>query len=73
MITLSEDKNYIIIKLLGFKFKFKLSERQEITPQEYHSQDALYKLVKDYSFQSILDIGSGDGKHSEYFKQHGKR
>ncbi len=59
------------INILGIKIKIK-DKKVEIVKPRYHSQDALYKLVKDYNFQTILDIGSGDGQHSEYFKQHGK-
>lgn len=30
------------------------------------------KLVNDYSFQTILDVGSGEGKHSDMFRYKGK-
>lgn len=36
------------------------------------SEDAIKKLIKDYKFQSVLDIGSGSGVHSKYFVNAGK-
>lgn len=30
------------------------------------------KLVRDYEFNTILDLGCGDGYASEYFAKHGK-
>lgn len=36
------------------------------------SEDAIKKLVKDYVFQTVLDIGSGSGVHSKYFVDAGK-
>ncbi len=32
----------------------------------------LKKLISEYGFETVLDIGSGSGKHAEYFKQRGK-
>lgn len=29
-------------------------------------------LLKKYTFETVLDIGSGDGKHAELFRKHGK-
>jgi SAM-dependent methyltransferase len=34
---------------------------------------ALRKLVSEYDFDTVLDIGSGDGYHSDYLKSVGKR
>jgi len=33
---------------------------------------ALQKLINEYKFQTILDIGSGSGKHSKIFREAGK-
>lgn len=32
----------------------------------------LNKLVKNYKFETILDIGCGRGKHTKFFNNHGK-
>lgn len=37
------------------------------------SQEAIKKLVNDFEFESVLDIGSGAGAHSEYFLRVGKK
>ena len=34
--------------------------------------DAICKMIADYEFNTVLDIGCGDGKHSEIFKSCGK-
>lgn len=34
---------------------------------------AIEKLLSDYNFESVLDIGCGVGKHSEIFRNAGKR
>ncbi|MBN1595820.1 class I SAM-dependent methyltransferase, partial [candidate division FCPU426 bacterium] len=34
---------------------------------------ALQKLLADYSFESVLDIGCGAGVHAEIFLEHGKK
>jgi SAM-dependent methyltransferase len=36
-------------------------------------QLALEKLVKDYEFDTVLDIGCGNGYASDYFTKHGKK
>lgn len=36
------------------------------------AQYALYKLVSDYDFQTVLDVGSGAGDHAVVLKNHGK-
>lgn len=30
--------------------------------------DAIEKLIKDFRFDTVLDVGCGNGDHSEYFK-----
>ena len=39
---------------------------------DFRGGDAFEKLLKDYTFESILDIGSGDGQHTLEFKKYGK-
>lgn len=39
---------------------------------QLHASEALYKLLNEYEFQTVLDIGSGQGFHAEEFKRHGK-
>ena len=34
---------------------------------------ALTKLLKDYQFQTVLDIGCGEGYHLEVFQEAGKK
>lgn len=34
---------------------------------------AMQKLLEDYSFETVLDIGCGAGEHSEVFLIHGKK
>lgn len=37
------------------------------------SQYGLYKLITDFEFNSVLDIGSGSGEHAAVLKNHGKK
>ncbi|MFH2028737.1 MAG: methyltransferase domain-containing protein [Nanoarchaeota archaeon] len=32
----------------------------------------LEKLIKEYQFETILDIGAGEGLHANYLREHGK-
>jgi SAM-dependent methyltransferase len=34
---------------------------------------ALQKLIDDFTFETVLDIGCGSGAHSEAFRRHGKK
>lgn len=34
--------------------------------------EALEKLLNEYDFNTVLDVGSGDGRHADIFKQAGK-
>ena len=34
--------------------------------------EAIYKLLNNYNFKTVLDIGRGKGFHSEIFKEYGK-
>jgi len=35
--------------------------------------DAIEKLVADYQFDTVLDLGCGAGDHTSYFRDHGKQ
>lgn len=37
------------------------------------ADQAFYKLLADYDFSSVLDIGSGTGEHALLFRKHGKQ
>ena len=34
---------------------------------------ALEKLIGEYGFETVLDVGAGDGKHSRIFRDNGKQ
>jgi SAM-dependent methyltransferase len=38
----------------------------------FRSEQAIEKLIQDYTFDTVLDIGCGYGHHSEVFRKHGK-
>ena len=46
--------------------------RQEFRHLEFGAL-AIQKLIDQYNFYTVLDIGAGSGKHSEIFTRHGKR
>lgn len=51
-----------------------LNDREpKITKNEPRALPTLQKLCQSYEFKTILDVGSGPGKHSELFKQRGKQ
>lgn len=37
-----------------------------------HGRFALQKLLDEYAFESVVDVGSGTGEHAELFTKHGK-
>lgn len=39
---------------------------------QFRGADAFEKLVNDYSFETVLDVGSEDGVHSREFQRYGK-
>ncbi len=45
--------------------------REEFSALQFSGQ-ALQKLLDDYPFHTVLDIGSGEGHHSDIFINHGK-
>jgi SAM-dependent methyltransferase len=38
----------------------------------FTSGKGLVKLLKDYSFETVLDVGSGAGKHADFLREAGK-
>ena len=46
--------------------------RPEFTDLQF-SNFALQKLIDDYEFSSVLDIGCGNGDHAEILKHHNKK
>lgn len=52
-----------------FIFKMKSMENEEHKLRGYL---CLQKLLNDYSFQTVLDIGSGEGIHAQEFAANGK-
>lgn len=38
-----------------------------------HGDKAFYKLIKDYDFLTVLDIGCGLGVHTKLFEEYGKK
>ena len=36
-------------------------------------KDCLWKLIKDYEFESVLDLGAGEGIQSRFFQKNGKK
>ncbi|MDR3164438.1 MAG: class I SAM-dependent methyltransferase [Synergistaceae bacterium] len=41
-------------------------------PENLLGRDALWKLLKEYEFYSVLDLGAGTGGHSRVFHDNGK-
>lgn len=58
----------------GWKYFFiDLYESLKYKYSKYKSGElALKKMVKDFSFDSVMDIGCGNGFASEFFTDHGK-
>ena len=49
----------------------KIVVRKEFSHVRF-AQEALQKLLDEYEFNSVLDVGSGEGLHAEIFKAHRK-
>ena len=45
--------------------------KEEFT-SPFFGNEAIYKMLEDYSFNTVLDIGCGAGLHSNIFKERGK-
>lgn len=56
---------YFFIDLYEYKIKYKYSK---YIPGEL----AMKKMLDDFSFDSVLDVGCGDGAASLFFKNNGK-
>ena len=73
-----DDKN--IVDLSERDFSLNSGERQTAQTlagirKDYSNilgYEAIYKLLNNYNFKTVLDIGSGEGFHSEIFKEYGK-
>ena len=73
-----DDKN--IVDLSERDFSLNSGERQTAKTlaeirKDYSNilgYEAIYKLLNNYNFKTVLDIGSGEGLHSEIFKEYGK-
>ena len=59
----------------GLKWSFfDFAERIILGYGKYKSgQLAMEKLVNDYEFDTVLDIGCGDGYATDFFLRHGKK
>ena len=66
----------IILKLSMRIIRF-IANTLSTLPKEFsdlpRSQHGLYKLITDFDFDSVLDIGSGSGEHAVVLKNHGKK
>ena len=73
-----DDKN--IVDLSERDFSLNSGERQTAQTlaeirKDYSNilgYEAIYKLLNNYNFKTVLDIDSGEGLHSEIFKEYGK-
>ena len=73
-----DDKN--IVDLSERDFSLNSGERQTAQTlagirKDYSNilgYEAIYKLLNNYNFKTVLDIGSDEGLHSEIFKEYGK-
>ncbi len=56
-----------------FNRKISFTEQALNNPTKITAYEAIEKMIKNYSFDTVLDIGCGTGQHAEIFKQHGKK
>ncbi|WP_434356119.1 class I SAM-dependent methyltransferase [Parasalinivibrio latis] len=69
------------IKILDYFSKHpyivdRVSKKNGDVVSKYHglmADQALIKLINDFDFISVLDIGSGEGRHSKIFLENGKK
>ena len=76
-----------IIKNFGYEIRMIPKLKIEEEPEQINSSNnlptvydqvplggrALQKLIEDFEFETVLDIGSGQGKHSEILNHFGKK
>jgi SAM-dependent methyltransferase len=76
-----------MINIFGLRIKIGLPEynpsaaadRSMIEDGLYQSipdisgKDCLWKLLKEYDFKTVLDLGAGEGKHCKVFVENGKK
>lgn len=71
---LSQEKNQSRHELLDGVFP--TDKTPETLPDQYHhmslSGRALWKLISEYNFDTVLDIGSGEGHQAGVLLRHGK-
>lgn len=69
----------ILIKLLNTirHNKYDVSSDLPALPESFsslpRSQQGLWKLIQDYDFDNVLDIGSGSGEHANVLAKNGKK
>ncbi len=63
-----------IFEKIAFKiYERKLPELDDGFKDLILSGHALQKLIKDYKFTTVLDVGSGAGDHARIFKNNSKK
>lgn len=72
IIKVSKGTNLISQKLIVFAEKFRNLPK---IPGEYNifGGQAMHKLLNDYQFETVLDVGSGEGLHSDVLAKAGKQ
>lgn len=79
--------SYFKLKLIRLENKKKIKKEFIPTTKEYFyngnakqpfdnlpfAGETLEKLIQDFDFSTVLDIGSGEGKHSDMLKNSGKK
>jgi len=61
-----------LIQISKFVEKYNLPKIEDDF-KDLRANYAMKKLVMDYEFQTVLDLGSGDGLHSQVFIRYGKK
>jgi len=77
-LRISRAKEQEAVRKLGYLYNvFPPDEHTEPVPDEYRSVHlgyrALMKLISDYEFETVLDIGSGAGEQAAIFLKYGKK
>lgn len=75
-VQILQDENAVLKdKLSLLQGVFPTDQLPEKLPHEFDgffANRALYKLLKDFAFETVLDIGSGEGKQAAVMLRHGK-